>query len=95
MPQQRNIIPRGAAGAVPAMPRAMPPGTGMVALSAEAQADHSGGQAGVSPQSGAPEGTTVYPRLSLAQNQRFASRGAYIMRFDGDALRAESDWIVP
>jgi hypothetical protein len=92
---QRAIIPRAAPGAVPAMPVAMPRGAGMMALSPEAQADHSGGQTGVSAQSGAPEGTTVYPRLSLAQFQRHASRGAYIMRFDGDALRAESDWIIP
>jgi hypothetical protein len=43
------------------------------------------------------EGTTVYPRLSLAQGQRFASKGAYIVRFDvdGKSLLAESDWIVP
>jgi hypothetical protein len=59
------------------------------------QADHSGGRAGTSPHSGAPEGTTVYPRLSLAQNQRHASRGAYIMRFAVDGLRADSDWIIP
>jgi hypothetical protein len=95
MPQQRSIIPRGAAGAVPAMPRAMPPGMGEMGASADVQADHSGGQAGTSPHSGAPEGTTVYPRLSLAQNQRHASRGAYIMRFAVDGLRADSDWIIP
>jgi hypothetical protein len=95
MPQQRNIIPRAAPNAVPAMPRAMPRGMGAMAASAEAPADQSAGQAGVSPHSGAAEGTTVYPRLSLAQNQRYASRGAYIMRFAGDALRAESDWIIP
>jgi hypothetical protein len=43
------------------------------------------------------EGTTVYPRLSLAQGQRFASKGAYIVRFaaDGKSIVAESDWIVP
>jgi hypothetical protein len=44
------------------------------------------------------EGTTVYPRLGLAQGQRFASKGAYLTRFTtdpGHALVAVSDWIIP
>lgn len=44
------------------------------------------------------EGTTVYPRLSLAQGQRFASKGAYLMRFGTDpsgTLEPASEWIIP
>jgi cytochrome c553 len=42
--------------------------------------------------------TGYYPRLSLASNQRFASKGGYLVRFaepDGKRLVAVSDWIVP
>ena len=42
------------------------------------------------------ESTTIYPHLSLGNNQSFASKGAYIVRFsDGGKLVAESEWIVP
>ena len=47
---------------------------------------------------GESQSTTIYPRLTLAQGQRYASKGAYIVRFggsSGDALVADSDWIVP
>lgn len=42
--------------------------------------------------------TGYYPRLALAQGQRFASKGGYIVRFaegSGSKLVAASDWIVP
>lgn len=41
-------------------------------------------------------GTSIYPRLGLGVNQRFASKGAYMVHYDKDGkLIAESDWIVP
>jgi hypothetical protein len=42
--------------------------------------------------------TGNYPRLSLAPNQRFASKGGYLVQFaepDGKRLVAVSDWTVP
>ncbi len=42
--------------------------------------------------------TTIYPRMSLGVAQRFASKGAYIVRFDDVAkpkLVPMSAWIVP
>lgn len=45
-----------------------------------------------------PESTTIYPRLTLGPGQRFASKGAYIVRVDPDdasRLVPVGDWIVP
>lgn len=45
------------------------------------------------------ESTTIYPRLSLAQKQRHASKGAYIVRFSdpaaGHDLTPLTEWIIP
>ncbi len=45
-----------------------------------------------------PESTTIYPRLTLGPGQRFASKGAYIVRVDpADPARLTpvGEWIVP
>jgi hypothetical protein len=42
--------------------------------------------------------TGYYPRLTLAQGQRFASKGGFIVRFvgaKGPQIAADGDWIVP
>jgi cytochrome c553 len=42
--------------------------------------------------------TGYYPRLALASNQRFASKGGYLVHFRdpaGTALVADGDWTVP
>ena len=69
----------------PAVVRGLAPGVG-AAMAAPA------------PTGSATESTTIYPRLGLGPDQRFASKGGYIVRFaggDGERLVAASDWIVP
>jgi hypothetical protein len=39
--------------------------------------------------------TSVYPRLSLGPSQRFASKGAYILKLNKDGIKQVGDWIVP
>lgn len=43
--------------------------------------------------------TSVYPRISLAPDQRFVAKGVYIARISEDAsgvrLEAVSDWLIP
>jgi hypothetical protein len=42
--------------------------------------------------------TGYYPRLALAENQHFASKGGYLVKFaqsSGTRLVAEGDWIAP
>ena len=42
--------------------------------------------------------TGYYPRLTLAENQHFASKGGYLVRFaqpSGNQVVADSDWMTP
>ncbi len=42
------------------------------------------------------QSTSIYPRLGLGVDQRFASKGAYLVHYDKQGkLAADSDWIVP
>ena len=42
--------------------------------------------------------TSVYPRISLAPDQRFIAKGRYITRLSADGagtLKAVTDWLIP
>ncbi len=39
--------------------------------------------------------SSVYPRLSLGPSQRYASKGAYILRLNKDGIELVEDWLVP
>jgi hypothetical protein len=96
---QRMVIPRAVPRPAPAAVVVPVRGVGaLAAAAADADANSTNGDAAVARASGAPQSTNAYPRLSLGQSQRHASKGAYIVRFGGAAgaeLQAESDWIIP
>ena len=39
--------------------------------------------------------TGYYPRLTLGPHQRFASKGGYLVHFDGSRLVPDGDWMTP
>jgi hypothetical protein len=65
---------------------------------AMAKGEADSGVTGVPETMGERQSTTVFPHMGLANGQRFASKGAYIVRFvdqNSDTIVAESEWIVP
>ncbi len=81
----RPLVPRKPAGLARPMP---------AVEAADAAALDPAKDAGMADTGAAPEGTTVYPRLSLGPAQRHASKGAYIVRW-ADAADPVADWYVP
>jgi cytochrome c553 len=94
----RPMIPRAVPHAKGVTPTPAQHGVGPMANAGAAAADMEAATSAVARTSGAPESTNVYPRLSLGQFQRHASKGAYIVRLGGDergAMRVESGWMIP
>jgi hypothetical protein len=111
-PQTRNAVARMPSAGLEPAGAAPQAGMGMLADAPMRTAEPTAGQAGtaaplsadanadesVSRMSGAPASTNVYPRLSLGQSQRHASKGAYIVRFgaaNGPLWERVSDWLIP
>lgn len=69
------------------------------ALLAQRRAAGQAGPENAQPQQlGLRSSTTVFPVLELGPGQRFASKGAYIVRFadtHSDTILAETPWIIP
>lgn len=67
-------------------------------LASRRAAGHTGAENAEPQQLGLRHSTTVFPVLELGPGQRFASKGAYIVRFadsHSDTLVAETPWIIP
>jgi hypothetical protein len=101
----RPMIPRSIPHAVAAQAvdpasadEVVPQGMGMLVNAGASRIPSAGLDDSTSASSGAPSSTNVYPRLSLGQFQRHASKGAYVVRLQGDApglMFVESPWLVP
>lgn len=71
---------------------------GLAILASRRAAGETGGENAEPQTLGLRASTTVFPRLELAPGQRFASKGAYVVRFadaHSDTIMLEADWIVP
>jgi hypothetical protein len=67
-------------------------------LASRRAAGNTGAENAEPQQLGLRHSTTVFPVLELGPGQRFASKGAYIVRFadsHSDTIMAETPWIIP